>query len=248
MGKRFQAIVLMVLLVMSLMGCAGKSTRGTSGDQQTAQALVDEAGTVLERILDGDRNETLNKLITQSKGIMIIPEIGDVSLIFSIGGGRAIVLANTDVGWSGPVFLSKGTVGFGAQAGVSRQSGLMLFMHEDDVKYLMQTGAVLQGQARATILSSDYKANETPEFYESGDVYFFGEKTGLYLGIAIDGGGFSDRVKLNEAYSGVEGGGPRAILYEDKKQPAGAQKLRDLLDRAKSNYESAEHAADGRAK
>ena len=142
------------------------------------------------------------------------------------------MLANTDTGWTGPVFLSKGTVGFGAQAGISKQSGIMLYMHEDDVRYLLRTGGVLRGQARAIILSADYKGNETPEFSESGDVYFVGENSGLYAGIAIDGGGFSDRTGLNEVYSGVEGGGPLAILYENGSMPDGAQKLRDMLVQA----------------
>jgi len=232
MGNRHYLILAVILSGLFLAGCAGKSTRGKANDAAVAQALVDEATQVLSQSLDKDENGVLKGLIARAKGIMIIPAIGDVSFFFSLGGGNAVVVANTDNGWTGPVFLSKGTAGFGFQAGVSKQSGLMLYMHEDDVRYLLKTGAVIQGQARAILFTSDYKGNETPEFYESGDVFFVGEHSGLYAGIAIDGGGFSDRTGLNEVYSGVEGGGPIAILYKVGSMPSGAQPLRDMLNQA----------------
>lgn len=232
MGNRLSFLLTIIVSALLLAGCGGKSTRGASNDAATAQALVDESTRVLAGYLEKDADGTLKGLIARAKGIMIIPAIGDVSFLFSIGGGNAIVLANTASGWTGPVFLSKGTAGFGFQAGISKQSGLFLYMHEDDVRYILRTGAVIQGQARAIILSADYKGNETPEFYESGDVYFVGEHSGLYAGIAIDGGGFSDRTSLNEVYTGVKGGGPLAILYKEGSMPDGAQKLRDMLVQA----------------
>jgi lipid-binding SYLF domain-containing protein len=232
MGKRHYLILAVIVTGFLLAGCAGKTTRGKTSDMAVAQALVDEATQLLGQSLDNDERGTLKRLIARAKGIMIIPAIGDVSFLFSVGGGNAIVFANTDTGWTGPVFLSKGTAGFGLQAGVSKQSGLMLYMHDDDVRYLLNTGSVLQGQARAVLLTLDYKVNETPEFQESGEVYFVGERSGLYAGIAIGGGGFSDRIGLNEVYSGVEGGGPIAILYEVGSMPTGAQRLRDMLKQA----------------
>ena len=221
-----------MLTVLLLAGCAGKGTRGQTNDAASAQALVDEAAHVLSLSLDKDGKGVLKNLIARARGVMIIPAVGDVSFLFSLGGGNAVVMANTSKGWAGPVFLSKGSAGFGFQAGISKQSGVMLYMHEDDVLYLLRTGAVLKGQARATILGSDYRANETPEFYESGMVYFIGEQSGLYAGIAINGGGFSDRIALNEIYNGVEGGDPIAILYDAGSMPDGALLLRDMLDQA----------------
>jgi len=229
MVKRLHILTLILCLVLLSAGCGGKTTRGTANDMEAAQAIVDESLHVLERSLKDDANGSLAALISRAKGVMVIPAIGDVSFLFSLGGGNAVVLANTDGGWTGPVFLSKGTAGFGLQAGVSKQSGLMLFMHEDDVRYLLRTGAVLKGQARLTFLTTDYKANETPDFYESGDVIFVGERSGLYAGMAVNGGGFSDRTGLNEAYTGVEGGGPLTILYKEKSVPDGAKALRDAL-------------------
>lgn len=236
MENRFRLFLIVIGLVAILCGCAGKSAsikgEDTAKHAAEAQRFVDEARTVLANALKTDTDGSLKELVSRAKGVMIIPSVADVSLLFSVGGGYGVVLANTDAGWTGPVFLSKGTFGFGAQAGFFKQVGVMLFMHEDDIRYLLKTGGIVRGQARAVILNGDFKANETPEFYQSGDVYFVGEHTGLYLGIAIDGGGFSDRVALNETYCGVEGGGPMTILYKKKVMPDGAQELRDMLESA----------------
>ena len=235
MNSRIQSFSIILLFLFLLSGCGVKSTGGTASDRATAQAMVDVASQMLQDSLDRDKEGVLRKLIGEAKGIMIIPAIGDVSFIFSLGGGNALLLANTDKGWTGPVFMSKGTVGWGLQAGVSKQSGLLLFMHEDDVRYVVQTGGVFRGQARIVAITTDYEYNETPEFYESGDVFFVGEYSGLYAGIALSGGGFSDRLSLNEAFSGVEGGGPRTILYDKGLQPYGAERLVSLLNQAGSS-------------
>lgn len=232
MGNRILNPIIFLLAFCLLAGCGVKTTGGAASDRATAQALVDEATQMLADSLDADAQGVLHKLIRDAKGVMVIPAVGDISFIFSLGGGNAVLVADTDKGWAGPVFMSKGTVGFGLQAGVYKQSGILLFMHGDDVRYLVETGTVFKGQARLVVLTTDYEYNETPEFYESGDVYFVGERSGLYAGVAMGGGGFSDRPGLNEAFTGVQGGGPETILYDRGVRPHGAERLFELLDRA----------------
>lgn len=248
MDKRHIFIWAVFVSLLLMAGCASKTTRGSEQDKAVAMELVDEAVQVLETSLEKDADGHLRQLLTDAKGVMVIPAMGDASLLVSFGGGNAVLLAKTDVGWTGPVFMSKGTVGYGLQAGVSKQRGLMVYMHEDDVRYLLSTGAVLQGDARLTFLTTNYQYNETPEFYESGDVFFVGERSGLYAGAGVDTGGFTDRVVLNEALTGVEGGGPRAILFEKKVQPEAARRLRELLTEAGIEGKAMEADASDTAK
>ena len=144
------------------------------------------------------------------------------------------MMARTDKGWAGPAFLSKGTAGLGVQAGVTKTSGLILYMNEEDVKYVLDTGAIFQGQAAITFLDKDYEGNRTPEFVETGDVVFIGDTTGLYAGIGVSGGGLTSRDALNAAYHGVVDGTPENILYKSATEPQGTRHLVDLLDMAES--------------
>jgi lipid-binding SYLF domain-containing protein len=107
-------------------------------------------------------------------------------------------------------------------------------MDERDVRYILEKGAVLSGQARAVALNAELDADQTPEFQESGKIYFVGERSGLYAGISMSTGGFSNRTGLNQAFSGVSGGSPETILFDRKLRPHGAERLLELLDKAGS--------------
>ncbi|XXJ20309.1 lipid-binding SYLF domain-containing protein [Desulfovibrio caledoniensis] len=243
MAIRATHIAAVLLLLTLLAGCAATASKGATTDRGTAQALVDEATGMVEDSLEKDKDGRVHRLIGEAKGIMIIPAIGDVGFIFSIGHGNALVAARTDQGWTGPVFMSKSSVGWGLQAGVSKESGLLLIMDEEDVRYILEKGAVFSGQARAVALNAELEANQTPEFQESGNIYFIGERTGLYAGIALNTGGFSNRTKLNQAFTGVEGGSPETILFDKKIRPYGSERLLELLDKAAS--EPHENEKDG---
>lgn len=234
MKIRFFILAVTVLLSIFLVGCAGKSTGSTARDVASAQGIVDLATETLRASMEGEGKTVVPELIAKAKGIMIIPGMGSVSFFFSVGGGNAVMMARTADGWTGPAFLSKGTGGLGMQAGVTRTSGIILYMDEADVRYVLETGAVVQGQAAITFLDADFEGNRTPEFFETGDVVFIGDTSGLYVGIGVSGGGMSDRVGLNAAYHGVTDGSAENILYALSTVPEGAQPLRDLLATAEA--------------
>ena len=225
-------LLIVSLLLALLAGCGVKNGQGRASARGTAQARVDESTGLLADSLAEDPNGRLHELLRQARGVMLIPAIGDIGFIFSVGTGNALMTARTDHGWTGPVFMSRTTVGWGLQAGVTKQSGLLLIMHEEDVRYILEKGGVLQGQARAVVLNRELEPNETDSFQQSGDIYFVGERTGLYAGIALDAGGFSNRTNLNEAFTGVVGGAPETILFDRKIRPHGAERLLEMLDAA----------------
>ena len=228
MSLRLHSLALLTLMVLLLGGCAQKG--GGSG-ASSAQSLVDSAERTARVHLDDGRNPAVNMLAAKAKGALILPGVSDLSFFFSLGGGNAVLLAKTDDGWTGPVFLAKSSGGLGFQAGVSETSGVVFFTGEADVRYLLETGATLQGQAAVTFLDTNLEGNRTPQFYESGETYFIGERSGVYAGMAFNVGGFSDRKNLNAAYHKVEDGSPQPILYDTRSTPAGATALRELFEK-----------------
>jgi lipid-binding SYLF domain-containing protein len=226
------AILALVLIGIMLAGCAGRSSRPGSGDEATAQDLVDSATQTLRDGLDGDGGPALRDLLAQASGVMIVPGMGSVSFLFSLGGGNGVMLVRTDHGWSGPAFLTKGTGGIGMQAGVTRMSGLIVYMRDEDVRYVLDTGVLLQGRAAITFLDADYEGNRTPEFAGTGDVIFVGKTEGLFAGIGVSTGGLSNRYGLNAAYHHSMDGSPEHVLFEAVEVPEGARELVGLLNRA----------------
>lgn len=245
MTLRFPFVCLLISCLIVVAGCAAKSDTAGRSNTGTAQQLVDEATATLHKELDDSSKPWLNKLISQAKGIMIIPGMGSVSFFFSVGGGNAVVLARTGYDWTGPVFMTKGSGGIGVQAGVTRTSGLILFMEEDDLRYVLETGAVLQGSASYTFLDYDKEINRTPEFQQTGRVVFVGDVEGLYAGAGINAGGFSNREGLNAAYHEITEGNPEAILFSGKPAPAAAFELVGLLNKAEQTALQTTKEKDG---
>jgi len=223
-----------LLVPLLLAACAGRGAGSGSGAnaEATAQGLVDSAALILQAGLDGEGGRELRRLLSQARGAMIVPGMGSVSFLFSLGGGNGLMLVRTDSGWTGPAFLTKGAGGLGMQAGVTRVSGIILYMRDEDVRYVLETGALLQGRAAITFLDADFEGNRTPEFVETGDVIFVGKTEGLYAGVGVSAGGLSNRTGLNAAYHRTADGSPENVLYEIGTVPDGARPLIDMLDRA----------------
>ncbi|MUM78595.1 hypothetical protein GKC30_13220 [Pseudodesulfovibrio sp. F-1] len=226
--------VCILLMPLVLVACASRGTESGSGAsaEATAQGLVDSAAHILQAGLDGEQGQELRQLLSQARGAMIVPGMGSVSFLFSLGGGNGLMLAQTDSGWTGPVFLTKGTGGLGMQAGVTRVSGIILYMRDEDVRYVLETGALLQGRAAITFLDADFEGNRTPEFVETGDVIFVGRTEGLYAGVGVSTGGLSNRTGLNAAYHRTADGRPEHVLFETGTVPDGARPLIDMLEDA----------------
>lgn len=222
----------LVLTLLLTAGCAARTTGVPERDAATARSMVADAEALLERHLADRNSDELKRLIRRAKGILLIPSAGEVGFLLSVGGGSGVLLANAGTGWTGPVFMTRGDVGWGWQAGAYAQSGIVLFMHEDDVRYVLETGFIFKGHARLVVFNADEEYGSSPEFRSDGDVYYVGSRSGLFAGVAFDTGGYSDRPALNEAFTGVAGGDPLTVLYGAKARPEGAARLREIIGSA----------------
>ena len=222
------AVVLALSLFLSA-GCAARTAGFTERDEATARSIVADAERALDSYLASGSGDVLKRLLRRAKGMMIIPSAGEFGFFLTIGGGSGVLLANTGHGWTGPVFMTRSGVGWGWQAGLYGQSGVILFMDEEDMHYVLETGLVFKGQSRLVFLNANCEFGAPSEFYEAGDVYVIRKRTGLFAGVSFDTGGYVNRPALNEALSGVAGGDPEAVLYGAEARPEVAGGLRERI-------------------
>jgi len=235
--ERRLLLLAVLFAAVSLFGCGPKTAVAPS--PVPGQELVNEAEAVFREQLESERGERLREYMANAKGVLIMPRIGSASLFLSVGGGKGIVMARTDKGWTGPVFLSKTEAGIGLQAGVTSDTAVFLFTHERDVRSVLDTGLIVRGNSDLVVLDGGIELNRTSDFPSTSQVMYSGSKQGLYLGIGVTGGGMRNLVDLNASYNGVEDGDPSKVLYEFASMPAGAQGLRDLLTGAETAAEDA---------
>jgi len=223
----------MALCLLLLAGCGGRRSSTPDQDALKARSLVERASATLDTYLKGVPGKELRRVLAKAKGALIVPDMGTAGFLFSVDTGNGVLFYRGETGWSGPVFLTEASGGFGMQAGFSNTSGVFVYTDEDDIRYLLETGGVFQGRASVTVLNTNLKGKDTPKFVGTGDVYFVGNSTGLYAGAAVHGGGLISRDYLNEAYYGSTDGSPEPILFKDtQKAPEDALALRAKLAQA----------------
>ena len=205
----------LALCLLFATGCGGQRSTTPDKDAALAHALVERASATLDTYLKGDFGTKLRRVMPQASGVLIVPDMGTVGFLFSVDGGNGILFSRSQSGWTGPVFLTEASGGFGMQAGVSNTSGVFVYTDPEDVRYLLESGGVFQGRAGITFLNTNLKGKDTPKFVSDGPVYFVGDSTGIYAGAAVHGGGLVSRDYLNAAYYGIEDGDPEGILFKD---------------------------------
>ena len=210
----FLSASVLALSLLLVAGCGGQRSTTPDKDAALAHALVERASATLDTYLKGDFGKELRRVMPGASGVLIVPDMGTVGFLFSVDAGNGILFLRTESGWTGPVFLTEASGGFGMQAGVSNTSGVFVYTDPNDVRYLLESGGVFQGRAGITFLNTNLKGKDTPKFWSAGNVYFVGDSVGLYAGAAVHGGGLVSRDYLNAAYYGIADGDPEAILFK----------------------------------
>jgi lipid-binding SYLF domain-containing protein len=232
--SRFSLIGVLAVLCLGvfLFGCAGKRSASPEQDRESAHALVATAHHTLESLLKGDRGDALRELLASAAGVMIVPDMGTAGFLFSVDTGNGVLLKRKGGNWTGPVFLTEASGGFGMLAGFKHMSGIFVYTSEEDIRYVLESGGVFQGRSDITIFTSTLDLRDTPKFQEAGNVFFVGEASGLYAGTGVHGGGLMNRDYLNREYYGHGDGDPETILSKGFLAPEDGCRLRALLAEA----------------
>lgn len=93
----------------------------------SAQERLDEAVEVLREIQSDAR---MRSLLKDARGIFIVPDYGEASLIIGSGGGEGVLLLREDGYWSNPAFYKAGSLTAGLQAGITAGSLALVLMSE----------------------------------------------------------------------------------------------------------------------
>jgi SH3 domain-containing YSC84-like protein 1 len=173
---------------------------GASAEQtQDAQQLVDQATKVVNK-MKADPN--LSKYMEKAKGIYIVPEFGRGALVIGGRGGAGVMLAHQNGMWSDPAFFDFGAISLGPQVGVSEGSVAFLLMTEDAVKNF-RSGNVFSLNAGAGLSIITYSANAQASLGK-GDIIFWSDTGGAYIGATISLSDIASNDQNNRAFYGKE--------------------------------------------
>ena len=199
---------------------AGYRTKTATDERTNAEHHVAQA---LDAVRKMESDSHIKSLLSQSKGVFVVPDYGRASLVVGGQGGAGVLLTHVNGKWAGPAFYNIGGVSIGAQAGVTGGRIAMILM---DQKALDSFGKdnkfSLNADAGLTVVDASARGHATAG---RGDIVMWSDTAGLAGNLSVSVTDVNYDAGETQAYFG-RSIAPNAVVSGDVTSP----KARDLLD------------------
>src|ERR1700743_1969781 len=177
-------------------------TSATDGGRQTEK--LHDVNNVLKEF-DKMKESIPHDLISEYKGIVIIPNMVNAGL--GIGGkrGKGIAIVKLDDGtWSDPVFVTLTGGSIGPQIGVQSVDLVLVFRHKGVLTKVKNGDVTIGGDVSATAGPVGRSSSANTDYKLEAEVYSYSRSRGLFAGISINGTSLAIDKTANHDYYGDE--------------------------------------------
>ncbi|MFO1486206.1 MAG: lipid-binding SYLF domain-containing protein [Verrucomicrobiaceae bacterium] len=213
--KKPRFVLLAALLALIVPGTS--LTAGTKEDQQVRQAAA-----IMQRFRSMPEKDIPRHVMRDARGLAILT-VTKGGFIWSGKGGQGVVVARTKNGWSGPLFIRTGGIGFGAQIGAEVTEYVLVLNTPEAVQAFAKNANVTLGGALSVAagpVGRDAEAGLTPK----AAIYSYSRSQGLFAGASIEGTVVGTNKKANQRYYGSNLSAS-AILSGQGHKPASSGQL-----------------------
>ncbi len=144
-------------------------------------------------------------LISEYKGIVIIPNLINAGFVAGGKRGRGIALVKLDDGtWSDPVFITLTGGSFGLQIGVQSVDLVLVFRHKGVLTKVKNGDFTIGGDVSAAAGPVGRSSSANTDYKLEAEVYSYSRSRGLFAGISINGSNLGIDKKANADYYGSD--------------------------------------------
>lgn len=183
-------------------GTTHRTVDGTSDhstEQGEAKKLLSDAKRVVDKL---KADQDVRNLVSQAKGLYVIPNYGRGAFIAGGQGGEGVLLNAQGDTTHNPVFYNFGSVSVGAQAGGEMGEIVMLLMTDKAVNSFKQDNNFsLNAEAGLTII--DWSAQAQGNI-GAGDIVIWSNTEGAFAGGALSVSNIFVDDDANKAYYGKD--------------------------------------------
>lgn len=199
------AAPLIVMLILLLTGFVYAQEEAV--DEITTQTiLIDKAIGSLNAFTADPNMDWFRKHITDSYGIIIMPQLLKGGFIFGGSGGRAVLIARDQLsdGWSEPVFLTSIGVSWGLQIGGKTSEVIVLIRTLRGLEEFYTSSVNLGAEASiaAGPVGATGEAATVPTL--DADYLSFAKSKGAFAGLSLSGSTMRVNDNWNSEYYGRE--------------------------------------------
>lgn len=182
---------------------------------RSEEATVRAASEVLEEFLKLQIADIPASLLSDAKGVVIVPDL--VKLGFVIGGqrGKGVVMVREENGsWRAPTFLTLTGGSIGWQIGAQASDIVLVFKTQKSVEGLLSGKFTLGADAAVAAGPVGRRAAAATDENLKAEIYSYSRTRGLFAGISIDGSVLEINDTETAAYYAAAGPGrmPQSAL------------------------------------
>jgi len=215
----------------------------------TAQQRLQDATEVFRDIMATPDKGIPSDLIDKAHCLVVVPGVKQAAFVVGgkYGKGFTVCRRDTNVGWGAPgaVTVEGGSVGF--QIGASSTDVIMLVMNERGMRRLLEDKFTIGAEATVAAGPVGRSASAMTDAQLKADILSWSRSKGLFAGIALSGATLRNDLDSNQELYGSRLRN-NDILLTDRKAPAGASALTELLNhhswREQSNTPAETRAKD----
>lgn len=194
------------------------------------QILVDQALVTLNNFVKRPDMEWLKNHLSDSKGVLIVPQLLKAGFVFGGSGGRGVVMVRDPKtgNWSQPGFYSLGSVSFGLQIGAQSSQVIIQIRTQRGLESIYGTSFKLGGDTSVALGPVGVGAAGRGV---TADLVSFSMAQGAYAGLSLNGSMVRVNNDFNKAYYG-KSVRPVDIFVKKDVSNAGSANLRKALVKA----------------
>lgn len=171
-------------LLALVLASVGAPTRGVANDA----ANVDAASSVLREFMSLPAKQIPQSLLSDAKGIAIIPKVVKGGFVVGVHHGRGVLLTRDEAGrWVPPMVVSFTGGGVGWQAGLQSTDLILVFRTTESVNRVSEGKLTIGVDAAAAAGPVGRQANASTDATLSAEILSYSRSRGLFVGVSIDG-------------------------------------------------------------
>jgi SH3 domain-containing YSC84-like protein 1 len=201
---------------------------GASPVYASMQEDVDQAATIIERFQAVPEKAMPQAVLKDARGLAVMTVI-KAGFGFSGRGGKGVVVARLQNGWSGPSAIGTGGVGFGLQIGAEVTEFVMILNTDAAVQAFSRDVNVTLG-GDISVAAGPIGRTAEVGIAPIAAVYTYSRSQGLFAGVSLEGTVIGTRNDANAEFYGRRVT-PEEILSGKVPPPPGATRLVQVLTR-----------------
>jgi SH3 domain-containing YSC84-like protein 1 len=228
--KRLTAVLSGALLLAPL-----SFTRPAADDGKDERGRLENAGTVIQEILDVPENIPQD-LLDKARCVVVLPSV--LKAAFVVGGsyGRGVMVCRTGNDFSGPwgapamYALEGGSVGF--QIGGEATDFVILVMNDRGVHSLLHSKVKLGGDASIAAGPKGRTASADTDAYLRAEMLSYSRARGVFAGVSLEGTTLRPDEDANRRLYGKDATASGIITESKIESPEAGRKLVHRLQAA----------------